>query len=186
MPETKPIELSPEAKRIIARLGDAGYLMDAVRREMDTQNQFTVDAIAEKRLSGKGPFPVEQHRLGERTHRLRPSLRRTNSVVTGGAVEGSIGTNVEYAGVHEFGFEGEVTVAGHARKRFAMQTFVGVGKRNPRRKVRKADVTVGAFKRHMKVLARAPITTGVEERIPATGLAVSRAIVTAWEEANRQ
>jgi hypothetical protein len=177
MSDARSIELSQEAKNIIARLGSVDWLLDAMRRRMDTENQFTVDAIVEKRLTGKGPFPPAEHRLGERTHRLRPSLRRTDSEVSGSAVMGSIGTNVIYAGVHEYGFDGEVTIRPHSRKRIETQSFAGLGKRTLRRKVRKADTFVGAFKRRMKLPARAPITTGVEERIPALGAGISQAIV---------
>lgn len=182
MSDAIKIELSQEARNITARLGSAEHLMKAVVVETNRQNQLTVDAIAERRLSGKGPFPVGLHRLGERTHRLRPSLRRADATISGSAVESSIGTNVVYAGVHEFGFDGEVTVRPHARKRFERQSFNGLGNRVVRRKVRKADTSVGVFKRKMNIPARAPITTGVEERLPILGAALSRAIVDAWEQ----
>ena len=181
MSEGLQIELSQDAKDIIARLGATDWLLRAVAVELNRQNQFTVDAIAEQRLTGKGPFPVSEHRLGERTHRLRPSLRRTQAEVSGSSVTGSIGTNVVYAAAHEFGVEEDVTVRPHARKQFKMQTFGALfGARKVRRKVRQADRFVGTFKRRLKLPARAPITTGVEERMPATGAAVSAAIVAAW------
>ena len=182
MSEQTTIELSPGAVAIIRRLGATGEIMRAVARAMNTQNQSTVDAIAEKRLSGKGPFPVGKHRLGERTHRLRPSLRRTAATVSGSTVVSAIGSNVVYAGAHEFGVDKEVTVKPHARKRFEVQTFLGAGKRKVSRRVRKADTFVGVGKRHMRLPARAPITTGVQERIPIMGAAISTAIIEGWKE----
>jgi hypothetical protein len=154
-----------------------------VAAELDKQNQLTIGAVTRDRLTGHGPFPVEQHRLGVRTNRLRSSLRNVPATSAGTRVDSAIGTNAKYAGVHEFGFDGEVTVRPHARKRYELVTFAGgVGKRKTRKRVRRADVFVGAFRRHMKVAARAPITTGVEERLGVYGAAIGQAIVDAWKD----
>lgn len=71
---------------------------------LDTQNQVSVGHITEKRLTGKGPFPVPQGKLGVRTNRLRDSLMWVPAKVDkGGRVTSAIGSDVKYAGIHEFG-----------------------------------------------------------------------------------
>jgi phage gpG-like protein len=97
-------------------------LKDGIRRAMDKAAALTVSDIQEKRLSGKGPFPVEEHRLGIHTNLLRTSLRATRAqVLDDGAstqVSLSIGTNVEYARIHEFGGQiKRVTKPGKVRLR---------------------------------------------------------------------
>jgi phage gpG-like protein len=52
--------------------------------------------------------------LHVRTGRLRRSIN-VALTASGNAVVGSVGTNVAYAGVHEFGFDGTVTVRAHLR-----------------------------------------------------------------------
>lgn len=53
--------------------------------------------------------------LNVRSGRLRRSINyRTKETSTG--VEATVGTNVEYARVHEFGFRGTVSVKDHMRK----------------------------------------------------------------------
>jgi phage gpG-like protein len=162
-------------------MGATDAMLRAVAKTTDLENQVTVGHIMKKRLTGQGPFPVSEHRLGVRTNRLRGSLRATPAAVAGSQVLSSIGTNVVYAFVHEFGFSGTVDVKPHARKHYRAMSFTGAGKRRVRRKVRQADVFVRPFKRKMNVPARAPITTGLEERMPAVGAEISEAIVKAWE-----
>jgi phage gpG-like protein len=74
---------------------------------MDEQNQITIGHIARNRMKGNNnvPFPVEEHILGVRTARLRGSLPAGlgKARVFERAVESSIGSNVVYAAVHEFG-----------------------------------------------------------------------------------
>ena len=49
------------------------------------------------------------------TGRLRRSINHRMKV-SRGEITGSVGTNVEYAAVHEFGFSGEVNVRAHLRE----------------------------------------------------------------------
>jgi phage gpG-like protein len=171
---------------MIKRFGDAPFILDTIRHEMDQQNHATIDHISEQRMRGNDgkPFAPELHILGVRSSRLLKSLRASPATMSGARVTSAIGTNVVYAGMHEEGFEGEVTVAPHKRKKFTTQVFsagyMRLGKRKTvRRKVRGADISVGSHKRLMKIPARAPITTGIEERLDAIGDAVSDAIIAA-------
>jgi len=51
--------------------------------------------------------------LHVRTGRLRRSIHADPIEVVGDMVTGRVGTNVEYAGIHEFGFKGPVSVREH-------------------------------------------------------------------------
>jgi len=179
---TIEFKLSDAALRLLARLEDRAGLLAAMAREIDLQNDLTVSHIVATRLTGKGPFPVGDHKLGERTHLLRRSVRASRAVVSGDSVTSAIGTNVKYAGVHEFGFSGTVMVGGHVRQRFSSRSFIGALKadgkaRTVRRKVRGADLAVGSHKRQMNIPARAPFFHGIQDRTEAIGTAVSRAAI---------
>lgn len=79
----------------------------AIQRGMNRSLQIVSGRIQERRLSGRGPFPVVEHRLGERTTQLKLRTRATPAQIksTGDAVEvvGAIGSSVKYAAYHEFG-----------------------------------------------------------------------------------
>ena len=104
MTPTISISLPPESQALIRKMAALPeQMLGAIARGMDAANELAIGTISTERLSGKGPFPVDEGRLGVVTGRLRSSLRRTNSVISGNRVTGAIGTNVEYAGIHEFG-----------------------------------------------------------------------------------
>lgn len=191
------VKLTPEARQRLAQMKQfPARMAHAVAQEFDLQNEYTVGAIQEKRLSGKGPFPVSEGRLGVVTNRLRTSLRRTKAVQSGGGLIGSIGSNVIYAGAHEFGFEGSVSVKSYTRKlasgdRFSINgaqvrrgTASHIMGGNLKKVARTASgvATVKAHTRHMHVPERAPIRKGIEERLELYVEPLSNAIVAAWEE----
>lgn len=103
-----------EATELIARCRDRSGLARALREEMNLQNQLVIGDTTKNRFTGKGPFPVAQHRLGVKTNRLRSSLRATKAVGAAENISSSIGTNVKYAGYHEFG--GRFQVRARARR----------------------------------------------------------------------
>ena len=62
------IELSPQAEKIVAGFQTLpGRIVQAIVRGMDEANQYAVGNIQKAHLTGKGPFPPEEHRLGVRT-----------------------------------------------------------------------------------------------------------------------
>lgn len=174
---TIQINLTSQAEALARRVADVPAVLGVVAKEVDRQVQLTVAHITQFRLTGTGPFPVSDHKLGVRTGHLRRSLRATRAQVSGSAVQASIGTNVVYAGAHEFGFDGTVMVGGHVRKRKVTREFLSKTGRAIRKRVRVGDTIVGPHPRKLKIPARAPITTGIEDRVPAMGAAVSAAIV---------
>lgn len=83
-----------------------------------------------------GPRPGK---LDVRTRRLRDSIA-TEVVIDSNQVIGRIGTNVQYAAFHEFGFHGVMNVRAHTR----VIGFVSGGRKLPTTKeVKKSDGTPG-------------------------------------------
>jgi phage gpG-like protein len=106
------IGLSPRARALLAKTEKLpAAVPQAVARTMDRQNELMVGRINREKLSRRG-----QMTLGVVTGRLRRSLRPSKASIAGNTVTSAIGTNVEYAAVHEFGFNGEVAVKAHRRK----------------------------------------------------------------------
>lgn len=144
-------------------------VMPAIKRAMTTALPLITGKIIAERLTGQGPFPPAQKKLGVKTGLLRKSLRWTRPEISGDTVTGSIGTNVKYAGVHEFGFSGTVKVRPHSRKTFSKKSFLGGGTtksgkpKTVRKKVRGADAEVRAYSRKVNIPERAPIRTGIED-----------------------
>ena len=153
------IEISGDALALLPRLKDDAGLGRAIAREMDFQNQLTVAQIQRGHLSG--PTTDSSLSVGKKYgNRLRGSVRASKAFPTATGVESSIGSNVIYAAVHEFGFEGDVQVRPHLRSRSTTQSFKFGGK-TVRRKIRGADHGVGTFTRHMNIPARAPFGHGI-------------------------
>ena len=105
------IEITGVAEAV-ARL-DPRELLSRVARGMDKANQLTLSYIQRNKLSQKGATT-----LAVRSNRLRSSARATAAVITGSSVESTMGTNVKYAAVHEYGC-GPYTI--RARKGKAMR-----------------------------------------------------------------
>lgn len=235
MREGIAIEISVRAEQVLAQLDHLPERMGAgIAAAMDKENELTIAHIQRNRLTGYGPFPVAEHRLGNRpgepgSGSLRQSVNATKSAVSGDDVTSAIGASVHYAVVHELGFEGDVQVREYkmrlgmkdqfriggvtmtrqdALRIYALQTkkqfragMADAGnqwrdrmQRNRLKRLamdlrrQESDIMgysfgqVRAHKRHMRMPARAPIRTGIEERADRYGRAISRAILAAWQE----
>jgi len=187
------IELPPETlakiEQLKTELGQEAML-NAIRQGMDKAAALTVFDIQNKRLTGEGPFPVEEHRLGighKNGNHLRDSLRYTPAVIEGDTVTGGIGTNVEYAAIHEFGGVIKRTVkAGSVRLRtkrngdlernewggaiFAKRK--GKGAHSQFREVSFA----GGKTYEIRIPARAPIGHGIADNATTFTRAIARAV----------
>jgi phage gpG-like protein len=75
----------------------------AIKRGLDRGAQLMIALMREDFFSGTGPYPVSEHRLGERSGQLSDSIRATPAVIRGTEVTIAIGSGVRYAGVHEYG-----------------------------------------------------------------------------------
>ncbi len=113
MSATITIQLSPSAIALSEKFKRAPQeFPQAIKRGMTRALQIVSGRIQEKRLTGHGPFPVTEHRLGERTGQLKLRTQATPATVTGEGnqvvVSGAIGTSARNKGfsyplLHEFG-----------------------------------------------------------------------------------
>lgn len=159
-PPQVTIKLTPEAQAALKALGKIeGSVAKEITRAMDKQNELTVAHIAEFRMRGNNnvPFPPADRVLGVRTRNYRLSLYATDAKATRDGVVSSIGSPLNYAGVHEFGFTGQVNVPEHQR----------------------GESTVQAHTRAVSIPARQPVTAGIEDRQDAYGEAMSQAVLKA-------
>ena len=102
------IQLTPQAVAIARKWNGAPQeFPKAIQRAMTRSLQIVSGRIQEKRLTGHGPFPKEEHRLGERTGQLKLRTRATPATIASTGqntvVTGAIGSSVSYAAIHEFG-----------------------------------------------------------------------------------
>jgi phage gpG-like protein len=172
------IQFTPQALRVLQRLDRApSELAPKLMRAMDEQNLYTVAHIQLRYLSKRGPDT-----LGVVTNRLRGSLWASPTRVVAGKLLASIGSNVAYAGVHEYGFVGTVQVAGYGRRNRALDVYREVRisaefdpatgritRRPAKRRTRVASgfSQVRAHSRHVHFTERAPIRRGIADRLAA-------------------
>jgi phage gpG-like protein len=180
------IQLSPAAQKIAANLqklpAQAALIIASA---MDEANQFALANIVEKHLTGKGPYPVDEKRLGERSHLLRNSARTTAAVVENDKVISGIGSNVKYAGLHEFG--GRITIPARQVKvrlrtnadgslmRQLGQLAIFAKKKHKRAK----EVVTQSEAYDVVMPERAPFRTGITEMAPRYSKSISAAIIAA-------
>ncbi len=108
MSATITIQLSPNAIALTEKFKRAPQeFPQAIKRGMTRALAIIAGRIQEKRLTGHGPFPVTEHRLGERTGQLKLRTQSKPVQITSEGmqtvVEGAIGSSVFYAAIHEFG-----------------------------------------------------------------------------------
>jgi len=191
MSTTVQIRLTPEAQRIAAGLKTMPVrMLTAIARGLDQANFLAVRNIQAKHLTGVGPFPVAEHRLGVRSTRLLGSVVPAPAVVTGQTVTSGIGSNVEYAAIHEFGGvihrkPRAVTVRlktdAHGNLvRQAGTAHLAIFARKDNKRVREVKATVGAH--DINIPARAPFMTGIKEMKPTYAKEISAALLAAWKQ----
>lgn len=187
---TFDIQLTPEAARALDKIEDHAGLMRALAAELATQNQLTVGHIVKTRLTGKGPFPVAERRLGEVSHTYRRVLQAKPPVIAGNNLESSIGANLPYAAAHEFGATiNRVQLAGSVRLRTdARGNLLRTGRNGNLARFarashkRFANVPFAGGKRYtITIPERAPVRTGMAERLEATALALGERIISFWK-----
>lgn len=147
--------------------GQEARFLGAVAKAMDLQNQLTIGYIQRNKLTAANP-PY----LNVRTGRLRGSVNASRATVRGSRVEAAVGTNVVYAGVHEFGFVGTVQV-----KQF--QRITPLSKFDPSKS--SGVQTVRAHARRVNFKARRMFEHGVEETAQDYADKISDALVAAWQ-----
>lgn len=123
-----------------------------------------------ERFTGKGPFPASEHRLGVVTGRLRRDIHAEAVEITATGYRGRIGASVEYFGAHEVGFEGTVQVPAHTRQGYTVdrraRTATSKGGKNFSVRANQYSVlpqSVRAHSKKMKIAARAPLATAINQ-----------------------
>jgi hypothetical protein len=190
MSEAIQIKLTPKAEALLQTVKTLpAWGMDAVCLGMDRANEIALANIESKHLRGKGPFPPEEHRLGVITGRLWQAAWASSSVASGTTVTSSIGDNVAYAQIHEFG--GTIhheARTGTARLRTdahgnllhqAANANLLVFARASHKRVK--EVAYKAEAHDVEMPERAPFRTGIEEVLDQYGRMVSAELVKAWD-----
>jgi phage gpG-like protein len=183
------IELSGDALAVLPKIADRPGLARALARAMDQQNLSTVSHIQQARLSGVGPFPPAQGRLGVRSQLLRSSLRPSKAVISGDAIASAIGTPVKYAALHEFGgVVKRVLLAGSVRLRTDRQgNLLRQGKNGKLAVFAKrshklaSTVAYSGGKRYDAVYPeRAPIRRGIADKAADYSAKLSTTVIDFW------
>jgi phage gpG-like protein len=173
---TLVIQLTTNAAKVVAQIRQFPRAMrTAIATALNWENELTVGHIQRTKLSQRGPTT-----LAVRTNRLRLSARPSMAVITADGITSSIGSNVVYAGAHEYGVNKTVAVKAHKRRIIALDRY----ERRGRGFVQTQSGIKGVIRAHsmkMNLPARAMFRTGIEERAPNYSRRISRAIVTAWQ-----
>lgn len=186
------IQLTPQAENIVAGLQTLpGRIVTAIASGMDQANQYALSNIQAKHLTGHGPFPVEEHKLGRVTGLLRDSAWATGAQpISATAVQSGIGSNVKYARIHEVGgriahparqmkLRHRLDARGNLVKQLGNSNLLMFARADHKR-VRETTVQGKAYSIEMP--ARAPFRTGIDETAPTYKKTISQSIVVEWEK----
>ena len=188
MSATVTIKLTDEAQGILRSIkGMTEGMSRAVARGMDQANQIAKTRIENQHLTGKGPFPVSQHKLGVKSGLLRKSTWANKARVNGNTISSAIGSNVIYAAIHEFG--GVIhkdAKSGSVRLRvdrhgalFRQPGFAHLAIfARPQHKAREVKTKIKAH--DITMPERAPFRTGIAESAADYTREISAAIVNTW------
>lgn len=196
------IQLSPGLQELVRR-GPRAIVGPAVARAMDLENEHTIGAAVQRRMSFPRTLPPQPDGLRVQTTRLRRSLGRSPAHVQGNYVISGIGSQngpgvdeVRYFGVHEFGWAGTQNVPAHRRKLPDRYRLTGVDRTFRQAEVRRAglltkkgklrsglgetipgrEIEVRAHTREMKFPARRMVRLTVTERAAHYTAAIAREI----------
>lgn len=183
MPQEIQIKLGEDALALVAQMRTwRDRVLPAMAGAIDLQNELTVGHIQADYLSQRGP-----ETLGVITNRLRSSIRPRAASLVGNAVISGIGSNVAYAGAHEFGFDGTVNIKAHTRevhlfegRQISRQDAKGI-RGKLKKKLSSLTANVRAHAREVHIKARAPIRHGIEDRVQDYGNALAAALQRVWE-----
>lgn len=115
---TTGLIVSIQAEEFLARLRGAPQRLRAAMEAVVQRLSIMVQGKVKDKLTGQV--------LHVRSGTLRRSINRVVQSDTAGVVA-TVGTNVRYAAVHEYGFDGDVTVRAHVRR--VASRSVGKGKK---------------------------------------------------------
>lgn len=166
-------------------------MLQAVARTLDRENEATVGVITTKRLRFPKTGPSTLEGLRWQTGHLNRSLRKAAAVVQSDQVISSIGSNVAYAGVHEYGGTfsrtskpGSVRLRTDAQGNLLRQGASGrlaIFARRSHKRFREVRFA-GGHSYTVTYPARAYIRRTLTERTPAYKTALERAVLDAWNQ----
>lgn len=187
------VKLDAAAQRLLSG-GAPAAVLAKMSQALDNQNETTIGAAVEKRMSFPRNRPTTREGLRNVDGLLRRSLTRSFAKLQGDSLVSAIGSNIRYFGPHEFGFQGSVTVRSHTRRNpDRLQTadgailtqraaaragaFATSGKpRRGSRFVSGGSHTVKSHSREMNLPARQMVRKTVEERTDNYREALTKAV----------
>ena len=183
------IELNSNATAILAKVQKTPALMlQAMADALDYENERTIGDIKQNRLSFPKAGPTTMAGLREISGRLKRSIDRSPARIAGAAVLSSIGSNVVYAGIHEFGGSisrtskpGTVRLRADAKGNLLRNSRGGAifaGKQHKRVSTRTFS---GGKSFTIEIPERAYIRTSIQSRQENYRQSISRAVISAWE-----
>jgi phage gpG-like protein len=154
----------------------AALLRTATRLAIDMQGW-----VKSQKLSGSV--------LHVRTGNLRQSINQ-EVAQSGTKTTAIVGTNVEYAGAHEYGFDGLVTVKAHVRRskalmslaEYKVKTKTGFRIARSRSNIRDGDIKVNGFMRHMRMPERSFLRSTLSQFERMIENELGAAAKEAWDE----
>jgi len=163
------VRLKTNAAEIAREVGGfTPVMLQRIAGAIDDQNLLSIAYTQVQKLKSGPPY------LHVRRARLYKSVLPAKTRITGQRVVGSYGTNVRYAGVHEYGFKGTVQVQTFSRQippnRFGLGGEGG------------GTEQVRAHSRRVKFKARHMFRDGLEDTAQDYADKISAAIVEAWKE----
>lgn len=187
------IKLDAAAQRLLAG-GAPAAVLRKMAQAIDRQNELTIGATVEKRMSFPRTSRATPEGLRVQSGRARRSLTRAKAQLQGEFIVSAIGSNLIYFGPQEHGFQGSVTVRSHTRRNpDRLQTSDGSvltrgaarragafsTKGKPRRGSRwvsGGSHTVKSHSREMNLPARQMVRKTVEERAANYREALTKAV----------
>ena len=171
MSEAITITITGGARRRLQKLSDPSQVAEALKREMDKQNQLTVGWIQKQYLSFPQTGPTRPDGLRVISNRLRGSLRASQATFDSQGITSAIGSNVEYAYGHEFCLHQTVNVPSYNRRMKSRDVL------NGRKVIAEGFCTVRAHTMKMNFPERRPVRRGISDRAGQYTQAFSAAIL---------
>jgi phage gpG-like protein len=184
------ITLSEEAKRVLQKLENLPErTLQAIASAIDLENSYTIKHIQEHRMNApfdRPPLPPSMGIMRHISGNLKARMWARKSVITNRGVESSIGNNIKYAGIHEFGgtinrrvSPGLVRLRTTATGELVRGSKGGaVFAKKTHSRVREVAFT-GGTEYTVNIPARRPIQRGIEDRMKDYEEAILKSIVEA-------
>jgi phage gpG-like protein len=171
------ITITTNAAEAAATMRGAPKRMIAgIIKALNRENQYTKGHIESTKLSVRGPKT-----LGRISSRLVSSVNATKAVQVSDGITSSIGSNVVYAGAHEWGVNKTVQVKAHKRRIIAFDRYRRTARGNFIQTQSGIPGQIRAHSMRMNLPARHMFRNGITERTENYTASVSAAIVAAWQ-----